>query len=85
MRDDIFKGDSFEDFTKWANKDKKTFKKIAELIDEVRRTPFIGKGKPEPLKYSLKGYWSRRTDDANRLVYEVKRDLVKIMPIPLFK
>jgi toxin YoeB len=79
MRDVIFKGDSFDDFTEWVAIDKKIFKKIAELIEEVRRIPFTGKGKPEPLKHSLKGYWSRRIDDANRSVYEVKNDIVIII------
>ena len=46
-------------------------KKINELIKDISRTPFDGKGKPEPLKYDLAGYWSRRIDREHRLIYQV--------------
>lgn len=55
------------------------FKKIGELLKEIQRTPFVGKGKPEPLKHELKGYWSRRITDEHRLVYEVTNDLIVII------
>ena len=51
--------------------DKKTLRKINELIKDIQRTPFDGKGKPEPLKYDLKGFWSRRITREHRLVYQV--------------
>ena len=51
--------------------DKKTLKRINKLIYDVKRSPFEGIGKPEPLKENLSGFWSRRIDDTNRLVYAV--------------
>ena len=53
-----------------AGQDRKTLKRINQLIREAQRTPFEGIGKPEPLKANLSGFWSRRIDDTNRLVYE---------------
>lgn len=50
--------------------DRKTLKRINQLIREAQRAPFEGIGKPEPLKANLSGFWSRRIDDTNRLVYE---------------
>jgi toxin YoeB len=66
-----FTQDSWEEYQYWLNQDKKTLKKINKLIDEVCRTPFNGSGKPEPLKENYAGYWSRRIDKQNRLVYSV--------------
>ncbi|AWY20204.1 Txe/YoeB family addiction module toxin [Moraxella bovis] len=59
----------WEDYLYWQSQDKKTIKRINTLIKDCRRDPFDGIGKPEPLKYNLTGYWLRRIDDANRLVY----------------
>lgn len=56
----------------WQNQDKKTLKRINKLIEEIKRSPFEGIGKPEPLKMNLAGCWSRRIDDTNRLVYAVE-------------
>ena len=67
----IFSKNSWEDYTSWLTDDKNMLKKINELIKEIQRTPFEGKGKPEPLKYDLAGYWSRRIDREHRLVYQV--------------
>ena len=66
-----FEPDAFDEFIGWVNDDKKVFFKIAELIEEVRRDPFTGRGKPELLKGDLKGYWSRRITDEHRMVYKV--------------
>jgi toxin YoeB len=71
MRDVTFLGDTFEDFLEWGQVNKQLQKRIVRLIQEVRRTPFEGIGKPEPLKGNLSGFWSRRIDDEHRLVYEV--------------
>ena len=78
-RDVIFKGSSFTDFKMWQVKDAKIYRKIAELIEEVRRNPFAGKGKPEPLKHNLSGCWSRRITDEHRLVYTVNETEVQII------
>ena len=71
-----FEPEAFNEFIEWATVDKKTFFKIAEMIEEVRRTPFEGKGKPEMLKHGLKGYWSRRITDKHRMVYAVSETTV---------
>ena len=58
---------------------KKTLKRINRLIKDTLSTPFKGIGKPEPLKENLSGYWSRRIDETNRLVYRVGEDYIKII------
>ena len=78
-KDVIFKGSSFTDFNEWQVKNAKVFKRIAELIEEIRRHPFIGKGNPEPLRHNLSGYWSRRITDEHRLVYTVNEIEVQII------
>jgi toxin YoeB len=60
---------AWEDYTYWQTQDKKTLKRINALIKDTLREPFDGIGKPEPLKENLSGFWSRRIDDTNRLVY----------------
>jgi toxin YoeB len=55
----------------WQSQDKKTLKRINKLITDTKRSAFEGIGKPEPLKENLAGFWSRRIDDTNRLVYAV--------------
>jgi toxin YoeB len=66
-----FESDGWEDYTYWQTQDRKTLKRINALIRDVMRDPFAGPGKPEPLKHILSGAWSRRIDEANRLVYLV--------------
>ncbi|MEH0740435.1 Txe/YoeB family addiction module toxin [Vibrio cholerae] len=61
--------DAWDDYLYWQTQDKKTLKRINKLINDVKRSPFEGIGKPEPLKENLSGFWSRRIDDTNRLVY----------------
>ncbi len=51
-------------------------KRINLLIQDIKRSPFEGIGKPEPLKYDLSGYWSRRIDDEHRIVYKVQNDAI---------
>jgi len=67
----VFEASAFNDFNEWSSKDKKIYQKIVKLIKEIDRAPFTGIGKPEPLKYQLSGYWSRRINDEHRLVYQV--------------
>ena len=74
----IFTKNSWEDYTSWLDEDKKMLKKINLLIKEIQRTPFAGRGKPEPLKYDLAGFWSRRIDREHRLVYKVEKNTVLI-------
>ena len=66
---------AWEDYVYWQGQDKKTLKRINTLIKDIQRNPFDGIGKPEPLKGDLSGLWSRRIDEANRIVY-LERDSV---------
>ncbi len=63
--------EAWKDYLYWQNQDKKTLRRINKLIAETARSPFSGIGKPEALKENLSGFWSRRIDDTNRLVYAV--------------
>ena len=71
--------DGWEEYLYWQETDKKIVKKINELVKECLRTPFEGKGKPEPLKGNLSGALSRRITDEHRLIYEVKDDSIHIL------
>ncbi len=67
-----FEGNAFAEFAAWSSEDKRVFQKIATLLEECRRTPFHGIGKPEPLKHgAYRGYWSRRITEEHRLIYRV--------------
>ena len=68
----------WDDYLWWQTQDKKTLKRINTLIKDIQRSPFEGIGKPEQLTGDLKGWWSRRIDDANRIVYKVKDDAIII-------
>jgi toxin YoeB len=67
----VFEEHGWEDYTSWLAADRKVLGRINKLIEGIRRDPFAGIGKPEPLKYHLPGAWSRRIDDEHRLVYIV--------------
>ncbi len=69
---------SWEEYLYWQKSDKNILKRINNLIKDITRTPYKGKGKPEPLKNAIAGYWSRRLDDEHRLVYKVKEDTLFI-------
>ena len=75
----VFSKSSFEDYIEWQKIDKKIYNKINGLIKEIIRNPFKGKGKPEPLKNELSGYWSRRIDKEHRLVYKVENNNLYII------
>jgi toxin YoeB len=70
----IFSKNAWEDYTSWQTEDKKTLRKINNLIKEIQRSPSYGIGKPEPLKFDLAGLWSRRIDLEHRLVYKIEGD-----------
>ncbi|MDO5789098.1 MAG: Txe/YoeB family addiction module toxin [Fusobacterium sp.] len=70
--------EAWEDFQYWLKNDKKTLKRILLIIQDIDRNGYTGIGKPEPLKHNLSGYWSRRIDDANRIVYKIENDVIKI-------
>lgn len=70
----IFSDAAWEDYLYWQTQDKRMVVRINKLIKEVQREPFVGIGKPEPLKHALAGYWSRRFTDEHRMVYKVEGD-----------
>lgn len=70
---------AWKDYLYWQTQDKKTLKRINKLITECKRSPFEGIGKPEPLKENLSGFWSRRIDNSNRLVYAVDDNYLTII------
>ena len=74
----IWSVESWNDYLFWQETDKRMVRKINELIKDIRRTPFEGKGKPEPLKYNLSGFWSRRITEEHRLVYSIANDALLI-------
>lgn len=74
----VFSEAAWDDYLYWQKTDKKVVQRINELIKIAIRTPFSGIGKPEPLKYGFKGYWSRRINDEHRLVYKVQDDSILI-------
>jgi len=74
-----FDPNGWEDYVYWQIQDRKTLNRINQLIIDVQRDPFGGIGKPEPLRHILSSAWSRRIDDANRLVYYVADDHIVIL------
>lgn len=74
MNEIRFSPAAWQHYEYWQTEDKKILKRINQLIKAASRTPFEGIGKPEPLKGDFSGFWSRRIDDANRLVYRMLDD-----------
>jgi toxin YoeB len=70
---------AWANYVYWQTQDRKTLKRINALIADALRKPFEGIGKPEPLRENLSGFWSRRIDQANRLVYAVDAEQVTIL------
>ena len=70
---------AFAEYIYWQTQDRKTLKKINALLNDINRHPFEVLGKPEPLKGNYKGFWSRRIDDTNRLVYRIAGDILEIL------
>ena len=78
-RNILFTADAWAQYLFWQGQDRKTLKRINQLVEDARRSPFEGIGKPEPLKGNLTGFWSRRIDDTNRLVYKADDVAVSIV------
>ena len=74
-----FTQQAWEEYCYWQTQDKKILKRINQLLQDISRNGFTGIGKPEPLKENLSGYWSRRIDDINRLVYQIKDSQIEII------
>ncbi len=75
----IWFDEAWIDYIYWQTQDKKTLKRINNLIKDTERNPFEGIGKPEPLKGNLSGFWSRHIDDTNRFVYRINNDKLEIL------
>ena len=71
--------EAWEDYLFWQTQDKKTLKRINALIRDIERENFDGIGKPEPLKGDLSGFWSRRIDSSNRLVYRIRDGVLELL------
>ncbi len=74
----VFAGEAWEDYLYWQQQDKRMVKRINELIASTTRDPFVGIGKPEPLKHALAGFWLRRITDEHRMVYKAEKDALLI-------
>jgi toxin YoeB len=73
-----FSEQAWDDYVYWQETDKNLVKKVNKLIKEIKRTPFEGTGKPEPLKNNLVGFWSRRITEEHRLVYGIYEDSILV-------
>ncbi len=79
MRQIKFEAKALGELEEWIKIHPKTASKIIDIIQEIVKKPFEGKGKPEPLKHKLKGYWSRRINEEHRLIYEVTDTMINII------
>lgn len=70
---------AWEDYLYWQTQDKKVLKRVNLLIKDISRNPFDGIGKPEPLKNNLSGWWSRRIDETNRIVYYEQDGIIYVV------
>lgn len=75
----LFSNRAWGEYCYWQTQDKKTLKRINILLQDILRNSYSGIGKPEPLKDNLTGLWSRRIDDANRIVYRITKDGVEVV------
>ena len=75
----IWFDEAWEDYLCWQSKDRRTLRRINALLRDIERGHFDGIGKPEPLRGELSGFWSRRIDDTNRLVYRIRADVLEIL------
>lgn len=74
-----FSSNAWEDYLYWQKTDKIILKRINSLIKDIKRQPFEGIGKPEPLKFNLSGFWSRRINEEHRLIYSVENKAILIV------
>lgn len=75
----LFTDNGWQDYLYWQTEDKKTLKRINQLINDISRNGYRGIGKPEPLTGDLAGYWSRRINDRDRLIYRIDRENIYIL------
>jgi toxin YoeB len=74
-----FDSAALDDLAWWVQQDRRKALRIIELVQDIQRNPFAGKGKPEPLRHELAGCSSRRIDQEHRLVYQIKDDKIRIL------
>ncbi len=74
----VFATSALKDYREFENKATKIFKRINRLLENIKKTPFEGLGKPEPLKHNWTGYWSRRITQEHRLIYKVDEDKILV-------
>jgi len=70
---------AWQDYLYWQTHDKRTLKRINQLIQDIIRNGYDGIGKPEPLKHEFQGFWSRRIDEYNRIVYRIENEQIIII------
>ena len=75
----VWSDHAWVDYVYWQTQDKKILKRFNQLIKDIDRNGYEGIGKPEPLKYELQGFWSRRIDDEHRLVYRIEDNKIEIL------
>ena len=75
----LWEDDAWEDYLYWQTQDRKMLKRVNALIKDICRSTFDGIGKPEPLKHNLRGWWSRRIDEANRIVYYEREGIIYLV------
>ena len=75
----LFHEKAFDEYLYWQKNDKKTLKRLNNIIKDICRNPYEGLGKPEPLRYELQGYWSRRITIEDRIIYKVENDKLIII------
>lgn len=75
----VFTENGWKDYLYWQQQDKKTLKRINQLIRSIESTPFEGLGKPEPLRFDYAGYWLRRINSQDRLIYCIKDEQIYIL------
>jgi toxin YoeB len=74
----VFSENAWQDYLYWQRNDKKNMKRVNELIKDIQRNKYEGIGKPEPLRYNLSGYWSRRITNEHRIVYKIEDNSIFI-------
>ena len=74
----IWQDDAWDDYLYWQKQDKKTLKRINQILKDIDRNAYEGIGKPELLSGNLSGFWSRRIDDKNRIVYRISNNQIEI-------
>jgi toxin YoeB len=77
----IFTSQAWEDYLHWQATDERVVRRIHELVKDTLRHPFTGIGKPEPLRFTLAGLWSRRIDSTHRMVYKVEKNDLMIVQL----